>query len=188
MRKECCLSLTTLGASEEISIANLSQVLDSEDPKDCVPLFLRHHDPLCAPILSQNTPTTNVLIKVTVPKRTGRKRKRGSQLSYSGVLTNSVMDRATTGAQSDSVRSQGRRDDANELMSMLRDNVDKYTVEAVANIQSTHRYRGALLISYILFAVQFAYKPQHMQTFYRLRTTTDSRRNTMTLSRVLMVS
>jgi general transcription factor 3C polypeptide 5 (transcription factor C subunit 1) len=99
---------------------------------------------MCNPILSRNIPTSNVLLKITVPKRTGRKRKRGSDAPFSGDYTaSSVLDGRIK--QSDTLRSQSRQDGPAKLMRTLKDNIGKYNVEAVATIEQTHRYRGKFL-------------------------------------------
>lgn len=95
---------------------------------------------MCAPVLSRNIPTDNVLLKITVPKPTGRKRKRGSQAQFSGdyILSN---DGA---AESNGLRSQSRSDNPTELLRALRDNIGNYQIEAVATIDQTHRFRGKI--------------------------------------------
>jgi len=47
-------------------------------PEPMVGVSLRPNDPLAKRMPSTAVETRNVLIKVTMPKRTGRKRKRGS--------------------------------------------------------------------------------------------------------------
>lgn len=42
-----------------------------------MPLYLRPDNPTVRPLTSHNAATHNVIVKVTLPKRTGRKRKRG---------------------------------------------------------------------------------------------------------------
>ena len=67
-------------ASDGISTKlTVYQIISCTDPDECIPLYLRLKDPTCAPILSQSTSTQNVVLKITVPKRTGRRRKKGSQ-------------------------------------------------------------------------------------------------------------
>ncbi|KAA8564675.1 hypothetical protein EYC84_011580 [Monilinia fructicola] len=108
---------------------------------ECIPLFLRIRDPTCEPILSYNSITNNVLLKIAVPKRTGRKRKRGSQDPY----TNDVDPKSTTisGENSTSnIQSHSLNDKPTSILKKLRDNVGKYTVEAVGAIEQSHRYRG----------------------------------------------
>lgn len=121
----------------------LWQVVDLEDPEGCIPLYLRYEDPLCTPILSHNSSTNNILLKITVPKRTGRKRKRGSQDPYSGdpVPSNEAEQESSTSFPP-SLRSHSRLDNPLELLRTLKDNVGKYEVEAVAEIDRTHRFRG----------------------------------------------
>lgn len=65
--------LTTLGTG-----VRPAQIMTAEDHTGCIPIYLRPVDPACAPLLSHNTATNNILLKLTVPKKTGRKRKRGS--------------------------------------------------------------------------------------------------------------
>ncbi|KAE9364185.1 hypothetical protein N431DRAFT_488810 [Stipitochalara longipes BDJ] len=55
------------------------RIINCADPDECIPLYLRFKDPTCAPILSQSTSTQNIVLKIAVPKRTGRRRKKGSQ-------------------------------------------------------------------------------------------------------------
>lgn len=94
------------------------------------------------PVQSTNTQTSNVLLKVTVPKRTGRKRKRGSNEPF----TNSQPE--TTESRSNPVTvmngSIPQRRDAGYLLRSLRDNVDAYNVEPVGKVDRSHVFRGEL--------------------------------------------
>ncbi|QSZ32882.1 hypothetical protein DSL72_002463 [Monilinia vaccinii-corymbosi] len=108
---------------------------------ECVPLFLRIQDPTCEPILSYNSITNNVLLKITVPKRTGRKRKRGSQ----DPMTCDGYPKSTTNNDENStsnIQSHSLNDKPTSILRKLRDNVGKYTVEAAGAIEQSHRYRG----------------------------------------------
>ena len=71
--------------------------------------------------------TRNVLIRVTLPKRTGRKRKRGSDEPFT-----SDQDEAPS---SQSIRSP-------DLLRQLRDNAGGYKVEPLGMIRETHRLRS----------------------------------------------
>ncbi|CZS94154.1 uncharacterized protein RAG0_04205 [Rhynchosporium agropyri] len=120
------------------------RILNSTDAEECVPLYLRQNDPMCTPILSHNTPTNNVLLKITVPKRTGRKRKRGSDGPYEESHNSmSAKSQAPDGsyAPPELVNSVGRQDEPAQILRKLKDNVGQYTVEAVGEIRQTHRYR-----------------------------------------------
>jgi general transcription factor 3C polypeptide 5 (transcription factor C subunit 1) len=102
-----------------------------DDPDGCLPLYLRHNDPMSVPILSHNSPTNNVLLKITVPKRIG-KRKRGSQEPFSEIVQSNGLDGLTRSSNHSSAH----------LLRALRDNAGQYEVEAVAEIERTHRFRG----------------------------------------------
>lgn len=119
-------------------------IVDLDDPEGCIPLYLRQEDPLCTPVLSHNSSTNNILLKITVPKRTGRKRKRGSQDPYTEepALPASAKHGESTPKLPSDLRSHSRRDNPQELLRTLKDNVGRYKVEAVAEIDRTHRFRG----------------------------------------------
>ena len=106
----------------EVSRSKASQKAQTEPVAG---VSLRPNDPFAKKLASTGTVTQNVLIKVTVPKRTGRKRKRGS---------NDPLEEAPpTGTPRDIVT-------APELLQRLRDNADVYSVQAVGTISDTHRF------------------------------------------------
>ena len=91
-------------------------------------LMLRPEDALSRPLKSMSTPSNNVLLQVTVPKRTGRKRKRGSSEPFQdGPIepTESVP-----------------RPTARDLLRSLRDNESKYEIKTVGRVERTHVFRG----------------------------------------------
>ncbi|KLO96500.1 hypothetical protein CEK26_006918 [Fusarium fujikuroi] len=55
-------------------VPNLQHVMDAG--RNSIPLYLTPEIPFCKPIMSHNARSHNVVLKITVPKRTGRKRKR----------------------------------------------------------------------------------------------------------------
>lgn len=91
--------------------------------------MLRPEDALSRPIQSTSCPSNNVLLKVTVPKRTGRKRKRG---------TNDPFVDATPESSGEHMRRRPARD----IMRSLSDNPSKYRVEAMGKIERNHVFRG----------------------------------------------
>lgn len=122
--------------------------MNSIDPEECVPLYLRHNDPMCVPILSHNAPTNNVLLKITVPKRTGRKRKRGSQDPYEfSNVSETATNPAASGPSHNVIGSVSRMDEPSQILRKLKDNVNNYKVEAVGEIRQSHRYRGQSFFS-----------------------------------------
>ncbi|OGM49331.1 RNA polymerase III transcription factor subunit [Aspergillus bombycis] len=93
-------------------------------------LYLRPEDAMSRPIQSTSLPSNNILLKVTVPRRTGRKRKRGSDEPFTGVPV------STLGPEFQPRRS------ARELLRSLRDNAGKYQIEPVGLVNRTHVFRG----------------------------------------------
>lgn len=77
-----------------------------------------------------------MLLRVTVPKRTGRKRKRGSQDPF---VDDSAVHSTSPTSPSGSL-------DAKQLISRLRDNIGRYEVEVVGQIEKTHVFRGKCYI------------------------------------------
>lgn len=103
-----------------------------------IPFYLNPESPFCKPLMSHNARTHNVVLKVTVPKRTGRKRKRGSNGPWQGDLE--VSNAESEG--SEQVCSRARQDEPKVLRRKLAENVGKYDVEAVGLVKHTHRFRG----------------------------------------------
>ncbi len=89
--------------------------------------------------MSHNAVSHNVVLKVTVPQRTGRKRKRGSNDPWQGDA--SIPD-ASPSSEKETVRSFARLDEPKVLRRKLQDNVGSYDVDAVGIIHHTHRFRG----------------------------------------------
>lgn len=84
------------------------------------------------PMQSLSSASNNILLQVTVPKRTGRKRKRGSNDPF----TDDPASEAHDGPP---------RPTARQFMRSLRDNVGKYQVEPVGSVERTHVFRGMFL-------------------------------------------
>ncbi|KAI1135230.1 hypothetical protein F5Y05DRAFT_186284 [Hypoxylon sp. FL0543] len=112
---------------------------DTPEPTS-VPLWFRPDNPTSKPLVSHHAATNNILLKITVPKRTGRKRKRGTNDPFMGDV-NPVKETAVF-SEVDQVNSAGRRDMPKSILRKMQDNLDDYQVEAVGNVHDTHRYRG----------------------------------------------
>ncbi|EMC93914.1 hypothetical protein BAUCODRAFT_141325 [Baudoinia panamericana UAMH 10762] len=96
-------------------------------PEPVIGCSLRPHDPLAKKLASTAIETRNVLVRVTVPKWTGRKRKRGSDepfTEHDAAATHSVSLKAP------------------ELLRRMRDNEGKYSIEPVGVITETHKFRA----------------------------------------------
>lgn len=108
--------------------------------RNSIPFYLTPESPFCKPIMSHNARSHNVVLKITVPKRTGRKRKRGTDGPWEGDAE--VIDAEARSASKEEVMSYARKDDPKVLRRKLADNVDSYEVEAIGIIKNTHRFRG----------------------------------------------
>lgn len=93
-------------------------------------------------MMSHYSSSHNVLFKITVPKRTGRKRKRGSDEPWQGNADEP--SHTENQPPSESLRSKAKLDEAKILRRKLQDNIGRYEAEAVGIIKHTHRYRGML--------------------------------------------
>ena len=90
------------------------------------------------PLKSANVKTNDFVLKVTLPKRTGRKRKRGAQGPYYEGLE------ADGAVSEESPQSPSTVKDAQYLLRSLRDRPRDYSIEPVGSIDHTHRFRGML--------------------------------------------
>lgn len=106
----------------------------------------RPEDAFRRPIQSQGVTTENVLLQVTIPKRTGRKRKRGSNESFAW---HADRPEAEGVAFATSPEAQLRS---------LQDNADNFTVKALGVVEETHRFRSR---SSFGCQVEFDSKPIH---------------------------
>ncbi|EGX89642.1 RNA polymerase III transcription factor subunit, putative [Cordyceps militaris CM01] len=107
------------------------------DPlRNSLPLYLNPESPFCNPIMSHNSASHNVVLKITVPKRTGRRRKRGSAGPWEGDQEIRDVD------QESYVCSIARQDEPKVLKRKLKDNVGRYKVDAIGVVRHTHKFRG----------------------------------------------
>ncbi|KAJ4024490.1 tau 95 subunit of transcription factor TFIIIC [Fusarium irregulare] len=116
---------------------HLQHLLDTG--RNSVPFYITPEDPFCKPIMSHNARSHDVVLKITVPKRTGRKRKRGTDGPWEGDVE--VTDQGQPRAD-DGVSCYARLDDPKIVRRKMVDNIGNYHVEAVGVIRSTHRFRG----------------------------------------------
>ncbi|KAK4155472.1 transcription factor tau subunit sfc1 [Chaetomidium leptoderma] len=130
-------------------------ILDSASPQISVPLYLRYDNPSARPLTSHNALTHNVVVKVTVPKRTGRKRRRGTDGPWEGDVEQPAGEDSFISPE---VLSRDRRDTPRVIRRRLQDNVGNYTVEPIGVINNTHRYRGLADFQYALGESKFMKK------------------------------
>ncbi|CAI6307325.1 unnamed protein product [Periconia digitata] len=129
--------ITSLGGPIKLGKGLRSKVEpDAEDDiPNIISASLRPDDPLAKRLLSTPVTTTNLLLKVTVPKRTGRKRKRGTNGPF---LSEADCGPAGSNAYVD----------ASSLYRRLQDNPKNYTSTIVGLIDETHRFRNLPDIQY----------------------------------------
>ena len=98
-------------------------------------------------IRSARIQTNNVVLRFSVPKRTGLKRKRGSYGPFDGSDAHAAVpvDRPTPSARKPQVV-QGLTK-PKDLLRSLQDNADKYRVEMIGHVEETHRFRGSFFPS-----------------------------------------
>ncbi|KAL4886011.1 RNA polymerase III transcription factor IIIC subunit-domain-containing protein [Aspergillus karnatakaensis] len=110
--------------------SGITKTLNPPKPDTPANLVLRPEDVMSRPLQSTSTQSNNILLKVTVLKRTGRKRKRGSSEPF-------MDDPAFTEASDGPPRPTAR-----EVLRSLRDNAGRYQVEPVGLVERTHVFRG----------------------------------------------
>ena len=91
---------------------------------------------MAKPLRSANVSTGDILLKVTVPKRTGLKRKRGAVGPYHEDTESGFLGEKAAPTVKD----------AQYLFRSMRDNPKSYQVEVVGTIDHTHRFRGTLIV------------------------------------------
>lgn len=95
------------------------------------------------PLQSTSSPANNVLLRVTVPRRTGRRRKRGTDEPFTDEPG------AGTDAAPGVDNADSPRPTASDLRQNLEDNVGKYQVETVGMVNRTHVFRGEQLYLFL---------------------------------------
>jgi general transcription factor 3C polypeptide 5 (transcription factor C subunit 1) len=101
---------------------------NGEQDPELISVSLRPDDPFAKRLLGASVKTNNLLLKVTVPRRTGRKRKRGS----SGPFVASEPEASPANPYTT----------ASEVFHSLQDNASKYTIAPVGVLDEAHRFRG----------------------------------------------
>lgn len=113
---------------------------NDEELKQLISVSLRPDDPFAKRLLSGAVTTKNLLLKVTVPKRTRRKRRRGT----SGPFLTEEEIHQSDGAASSGSQRHGNNTyvDACTIVRSLQDNTSTYQTSLVGVIDETHRFRS----------------------------------------------
>lgn len=109
-------------------------MLQSTDRKRSIGLSWRPNDPLAKRTRSRALETNDLLLKITLPKRTGRKRKRGSsgQYEFEGAASADEPDENT----------KPYKIKASDLLDRLINASEKISVVINGYVQETYRFRG----------------------------------------------
>ncbi|KLJ09501.1 hypothetical protein EMPG_15084 [Blastomyces silverae] len=134
----------SIPAREIVTVEHPCVILNPPRQDASIDLFLSPEDGMSRPLSSTCNPANNILLKITVPKRTGRKRKRGSDEPFTYDL-NDVEEASepagpTTGRSSATAPSRALN--ARALLRRLQDTVGKYEVEAIGCVERMHNFRG----------------------------------------------
>ncbi|KAJ8126124.1 hypothetical protein O1611_g7514 [Lasiodiplodia mahajangana] len=121
---------------------NFQKLVDDVQEPQALPLWFRPDNPASKPIVSHHAATNNILLTITVPKRTGRKRKRGSDQPFSTERDDQSTRINSLASHANVVSSVARQDSPRTILRRVRDNPDRYQAEAVGMIRDSHRYRG----------------------------------------------
>ncbi|KAI7545362.1 hypothetical protein KC331_g6259 [Hortaea werneckii] len=97
-------------------------------PEPVAGVSLRPNDPLAKKLASTGNQTRNLLLKVTVPKWTGRKRKRGSSEPFMPATPSETVPSTHSKAP--------------DLLRRLQDNENDYSFDPIGVIEETHRFRS----------------------------------------------
>ncbi|KAF1834126.1 transcription factor tfiiic complex a box associated subunit sfc1 [Decorospora gaudefroyi] len=110
-----------------------------DELKKLISVSLRPDDPFAKRLLSTPVRTNNLLLKVTVPKRTGRKRKRGSSGPF---LSEGEIGRGGNGVPNGSAPYSNNYTDAPTIYRSLQDNASTHKVALAGIVDETHRFRN----------------------------------------------
>ena len=94
-------------------------------------------------VASGNVPAQNVLVRITVPRRTGRRRRKGSTGPFRFPEEETAAGETDDARRGEGARRDGAADrmDARALVRSLRDNRTAYTVHALGTVAQVHRFR-----------------------------------------------
>ncbi|KAI9672580.1 MAG: tau 95 subunit of transcription factor TFIIIC [Alyxoria varia] len=106
---------------------NVTSFLESKVFGRSLKLRFNSEDPLERPIPSISTKVDNLVLKITVPKWSGRKRKRGSSEPFKH-------SKESTGCSEEQ--------QFQHILRSIRDNQEIYSVESVGHVETLHRFRA----------------------------------------------
>lgn len=119
-------------------VLTFTKLLHETDQRAPAQLYMHPDDPMSKPLSSSCIQTSNVVLQVTVPRRTGLKRRRGALNPY-----HEGMDQMRSSLSSSTpLQNHCPLKSVDYLLRSLRDNVERYKVEPIGSVQLTHRFRS----------------------------------------------
>jgi general transcription factor 3C polypeptide 5 (transcription factor C subunit 1) len=115
----------------------LDELLNEPSLDKSIEASLRPDDPFAKTVPAGPVITGNVLLKITVPKMTGRKRKRGSDELFQFHSSNYAKE-SSSNDEGSALEKERRHE---RLLRALSDNPTTYTVTSVGSIKETYRFR-----------------------------------------------
>ena len=115
----------------------LDELLSEPSLDKFIEASLRPDDPFAKTVPAGLVSTGNVLLKITVPKMTGRKRKRGSDELFQFHSSHHAKEPSSIDQGSTLIREKRHE----RLLRALSDNPTTYTVTPVGPIKETYRFR-----------------------------------------------
>ncbi|KAI4599835.1 tau 95 subunit of transcription factor TFIIIC [Pestalotiopsis sp. 9143b] len=149
----CVVKNTDKGLKSFGRNPNYGKLIEDESGRVSLPMWLRPDIPTTKPLMSHAAASNNVVLKITVPKRTGRKRKRGSDEPFTGDAIPSSADEPYN-----RVCSESRQDDPSLILRKLQETAGRYQAEAVGTIRDSHRYHGLADFQFSASAMPFLTK------------------------------
>ncbi|CAN9240997.1 unnamed protein product [Alternaria alternata] len=137
--------ITSLGGPVKLSkglrsrLETTTNAEGDDELKKLISVSLRPDDPFAKRLLSTPVRTNNLLLKVTVPKRTGRKRKRGTSGPF---LSEDEVGSHGNGVSNGSTTVNKTYVDASTIYRSLQDNASTYKVTLAGVVDETHRFRN----------------------------------------------
>lgn len=121
--------------------ADYADIVQPSGPQSSTAVFLRPEDPASSGLSSHCASSHNLVVAVHVPKRTGMRRKRGTNDAWEHAPGASNGD-AFSGDRPPGDRMAER--DARRLRKRLQETVGRYRTEVIGISKHSHRYRGVM--------------------------------------------
>ncbi|KAL8827581.1 MAG: hypothetical protein Q9191_003097, partial [Dirinaria sp. TL-2023a] len=120
-------------------LSAVSKLAQNTKERPAARLYFKPGNRESKPVSARIAKTSDVVLKVTLPKRTGRKRKRGSDDPFEASSDDSCPQASSQRTGTPRIPPASAK--ASYVLRSLRDNQEIYEVEAVGHVNETHRFR-----------------------------------------------